>query len=219
VHHAIWKDLQFTVLLNYPLPVCLSSYRELLGYLTEEQLATLEKALCSAEGLGTLNRKSVKKSTEQPSHRQRPMTQAEASVGSSSQSQVSQAETTDDGSATSSYRAHRRSQSYDMDARNSSRTVFEPVPVPVESTGMTVNSNSTTNVNTEEPQFPNLGVEQSIENDLPYSRSQSQLQESSGSSNGPSFSVAPGNLSSAGISAGPKVRFLSCMNMHSLRVI
>lgn len=31
--------------------------RELLGHLTEEQFERLEKALCSAEGLGTLERK------------------------------------------------------------------------------------------------------------------------------------------------------------------
>ena len=37
-----------------PPPPLLSLHRELLGYLTEEQLTTLEKALCSSEGLGSL---------------------------------------------------------------------------------------------------------------------------------------------------------------------
>lgn len=32
------------------------SYRELLGHLSNEQFEKLERALCSAEGLGTLNR-------------------------------------------------------------------------------------------------------------------------------------------------------------------
>ena len=31
-------------------------HRELLGHLSEEQFEKLERALCSAEGLGTLNR-------------------------------------------------------------------------------------------------------------------------------------------------------------------
>lgn len=31
-------------------------YRELLGHLSDEQFEKLERALCSAEGLGTLNR-------------------------------------------------------------------------------------------------------------------------------------------------------------------
>ena len=38
-------------------------HRELLGHLSDEQFEKLERALCSAEGLGTLNRN--KKDTKQ----------------------------------------------------------------------------------------------------------------------------------------------------------
>ena len=41
-------------------------HRELLSYLTQEQLTILEQALCSAEGLGTLQRKAYSTTEQTP---------------------------------------------------------------------------------------------------------------------------------------------------------
>ena len=170
-----------------------------MGYLTEEQLSTLESALCSAEGLGTLDRK---KSKQQP---QKTVTQAETTDSTSSPSSVTQ-EIADNGPVATSYTPHHRSQSVDLDARNNSRTVFEPAPV-----------GSTTAATTDELQFPTLGVDQPVMNDLPSSSSSStssprprehQLQDSSGSSgssSGPLLSMTPGHLNVTDTSATPRV--------------
>ena len=172
----------------------LPSNRELLGYLTEEQLSTLESALCSAEGLGTLDRK---KSKQQP---QKTVTQAETTDSTSSS--VTQ-ETANGEPVTTSYTPHHQSQSVDLDARSNSRTVFEPAPV-----------RSTTAATTDELQFPTLGVDQPVMNDLPSSSSsssrpqESSLQDSSGSSSsssGPLLSITPGHLNITGASATPQV--------------
>lgn len=50
---------------NYVLEYFFSVSRELLGHLNQEQLDTLEQALCSAEGLGTLERSKLKAAATQ----------------------------------------------------------------------------------------------------------------------------------------------------------
>lgn len=166
-----------------------------MGYLTEEQLSTLESALCSAEGLGTLDRN---KSKQQP---RKTVTQAETTDSTSSP--VTQ-ETADSEPVATSYTPHHQSQLVDLDTRNNSRTVFEPAPV-----------GSTTTATTDELQFPTLGVDQPVMNDLPSSSSSSSsrpqehlLQDSSGSSSsssGPLHSITPGHLNVTGASAPPQV--------------
>ena len=64
---------------KFNLHVCFSC-RELLGHLTNEQFQRLERALCSAEGLGTLDRK--KKDSKKKSANKKVET---SSVSTSSQ--------------------------------------------------------------------------------------------------------------------------------------
>lgn len=60
--------------------------------------------------------------------------------------------------------SHTRSRSYDLDSRTSNRTIFEPEPV--------VGSNGAVS---EEPQFPSLGVDLPVVNDLPRDSSDGSL--------------------------------------------
>lgn len=121
------------------------SYRELLGHLNKEQLATLEKALCSAEGLGTLKRNAAaKRSQSKKTQQASPET---ASVESSSNETLE--------------------HSYTLDSRDTTNTVFEPAPVHSEQDKE--ESAAPTVLVTEETPFPRLGDHEPIPNDLPSS--------------------------------------------------
>ena len=133
-------------------------HRELLGHLNEEQLATLEKALCSAEGLGTLKRNAAKKAQKRP----------QASQDQSPSTTEADSENT----ASSEPHPSTLAQSYNLDSRDTTSTVFEPTPVNSDQdkdpqtdgahAGMLV---------TEETPFPHLGDREPIPNDLPSSSS------------------------------------------------
>ncbi len=115
-----------------------------MGYLNREQLATLEKALCSAEGLGTLKRNAAAKKSQ-------PKKALQASP-----------------EAASVEFTHNESieQSYSLDARDTTNTVFEPAPVHSEQDKE--DSGATTAVLvTEDTPFPRLGDREPIPNDLP----------------------------------------------------
>ena len=180
--------------------------RDLLGLLTEEQLTTLEQALCSAEGLGTLERNKLKaavsrkKQTKSQSQTRIPSpisgtdvppevpprpvsastpainTHAELTAVSrppntpSSVRQHTLAPPTQRPFSATSSPAHSsgasaatefpRSRSYDLDSRESSNTVFEPLPTPAN------NVEEGQQLVVEEPEFPRL-TDQPVENDLP----------------------------------------------------
>lgn len=130
----------------------LLTFRELLGHLNEEQLATLEKALCSAEGLGTLKRNAVKKnpSKKVPPQATSPNTMSDASHEATPESVE---------------------QSYSLDSRDTTSTVFEPAPVDSEQDKEQHDdgAHATTMLVTEETPFPRLGDHEPIPNDLPSS--------------------------------------------------
>ena len=130
----------------------LLTFRELLGHLNEEQLATLEKALCSAEGLGTLKRNAAKKnpSKKVPPQATSPNTISDASHEATPESVE---------------------QSYSLDSRDTTSTVFEPAPVDSEQDKEQHDdgAHATTMLVTEETPFPRLGDHEPIPNDLPSS--------------------------------------------------
>ena len=130
--------------------------RELLGYLTSEQLTTLEQALCSAEGLGTLNRKKLQRESDPPRHphRRRLSEPSEPTATTDVSSHLRPQSPTDSSGI--------QRRSYNMDARDDGATVFEPDPVAEVRAAETAS---------EEPQFPNLGVDHPIVNELPSSSS------------------------------------------------
>lgn len=77
-----------------------------------------------------------------------------------------------------------RSRSYDLDSRDSSSTVFEPIPRPISvqrgQASVSINSGTINRggaegrdgvvVTIEEPEFPRLGVDQPVANELPSRR-------------------------------------------------
>ena len=134
---------------GHPELSCFSIHRELLGYLTKEQLTALEQALCSAEGLGTLNRKKLQRASNSPRQvpRRRLSEPSEPTAATAAPSHL-HPETPTNSSI--------QRRSYNPDSQDNSATAFEPDSVtevrPVETT--------------EEPQFPNLGVDHPIVNDL-----------------------------------------------------
>ncbi len=117
-----------------------------MGYLNKEQLATLEKALCSAEGLGTLKRNAAAKKSQS-----KKAPQASAEVAS----------------VESTPNDERLEQSYTLDSRDTTSTVFEPAPVHSEQDKE--ESTATAVLVTEETPFPRLGDREPIPNDLPSS--------------------------------------------------
>ena len=167
--------------------MCLYCHRELLAHLNKEQLTTLEQALCSAEGLGTLernkNKAAIAAATAKKKHdtQQRQQSSSLAPTNSSSTSLAStsdlppalpprsptRSQSPSNGNRptlTVSVEHHHhqrpssaallpthnnstqalspmtispnngqlpRSRSYDLDSRDSSSTVFEPIPRPI----------------------------------------------------------------------------------------
>lgn len=108
-------------------------YRELLTHLTLEQLTRLETALCTAEGLGSLERNRLL--TSQASgdtlsmSRQPSSAMGLTSVHSRAGVNTTVEEPNQPASREVSAGTHQRSRSYDLDSRNSNRTIFEPEPV------------------------------------------------------------------------------------------
>ena len=88
-------------------------HRELLGHLSDEQFEKLERALCSAEGLGTLNRN--KKDTKQKT--------AAATAASSKKTESLSGEEDSSGTSTSIPYSDPP-----MPSANSPECVFEPRP-------------------------------------------------------------------------------------------
>lgn len=177
----------------------LYTHRELLGHLNQDQLATLEKALCSAEGLGTLERNKAAAAARKKTAgtKQGSNTAAAAASPSSSRSPLSSADSSNNTQQQQHHQHHRR-HSYDLDSRAS---VFEPLP----STDNTAEQERETVVmaipppplDQEEP-FPHFGVNQPVSNELPSSH----LTVPSGtahhalSSSSPSLSSPPSDDSS-----------------------
>ena len=222
-----------------PLHVCVCFHRELLVHLNKEQLTTLEQALCSAEGLGTLERNKNKAAAARKKHGHAQQQQQTSLASNNSSSFISLASTSDaltsdlppalpprsptrsrspignsrtltvpvehhqrpssaalspssiqalsstDGAAAVSPANPSgqlpRSRSYDLDSRESSRTVFEPIPrpisvqqeqpsVPVSSSGAEGRDGSGAVTVEEQPEFPRLGVDQPVINELPSRR-------------------------------------------------
>lgn len=140
---------------NYlALNVVLFLLRELLGHLNQEQLDVLEKALCSSEGLGTLEHNKVKAAAARKKTKQnRGGIDAVSHSGSSGRHSASAGEITSATGSDSnssavrttparrplSAHAHQssnqaspspqRRHSYNLDSRESNSTVFEPLPV------------------------------------------------------------------------------------------
>lgn len=166
------------------------SFRELLGYLNQEQIGVLEKALCSAEGLGTLERNrdraaAAKKKVQQnrnginivpESHSRRHQNTSATMITSSGRpfsenvGRSSRPVTSTSQHLSAPLSQQHRSQSYNLDSRDSNDTVFEPLPV----TGTVetpISSSTAVNVLQEEAvePFPHLGVDQPIHNELPSS--------------------------------------------------
>ncbi len=152
--------------------------RELLDHLTEQQFTKLERALCAAEGLGTLDRSPFR--TNQPSRDQtitstpatslpsRPLSDPVASTTLFTRAEVTTTAEEPNQLATHAHsiRTHQRSRSFDLDSRNSNRTIFEPEPVP--GLGSHTNAPETTqNHDEQEVQFPSLGVEYPVLTNLP----------------------------------------------------
>lgn len=225
---------------------CLYCHRELLAHLNKEQLTTLEQALCSAEGLGTLernkNKAAIAAATAKKKHdtQQRQQSSSLALTNSSSTSLAStsdlppalpprsptRSQSPSNGNSQTltvpvEHHHHQRpssaallpthnnstqalspmtispnngqlprSRSYDLDSRDSSSTVFEPIPRPisvqrgqasvlVSGSAITVNrgggaeGRDGTVVTIEEPEFPRLGVDQPVVNELPSRRERS----------------------------------------------
>ena len=152
--------------------------RELLGYLNQDQLVTLERALCSAEGLGTLRRKansSIKK--RKTSKQPLALPQTDSQAQSSQSIPDTPAELTADSPNPIEPEAGSGddlTRSYNLDSRESTDTVFEPTPVHVAGVNNVNNqskedgANSTVLV-TEETPFPQLGDHEPIPNELPSS--------------------------------------------------
>ena len=231
-------------------PIVCIPHRELLAHLNKEQLTTLEQALCSAEGLGTLERNKNKvAAARKKRHAQQQQQQQSSLAPNSSASSMSLASTSDSltsdlppalpprsptrsqspncnsqtltvpveqhqrpsSAAFSPIRSNTqalspngavalspannnnselpRSRSYDLDSRDNSSTVFEPIPRPIsvqrEQVSTLVNSGvitvnrggaegrDSTVVTIEEPEFPRLGVDQPVMNELPSRRERS----------------------------------------------
>ena len=109
--------------------------------MSAEQLTALETSLCTAEGFGTLDRsKKPSRSIKPVQATERPISSEPSDIESVEQPRRLRGNT------------HQRSRSYDLDSRSSNRTIFEPQP--------------NGSITTEEPNFPNLGVENPVINDL-----------------------------------------------------
>lgn len=170
-----------------------------MKHLTQEQLDTLEQALCSAEGLGTLERnkqKAAKKKATKPprndtvivvqpdSEQPTPPAAAEpmASVATpprrplSAVVQQSPPAGAEANSTLPPSPSTTRRHSYNLDSRDTAaNTVFEPLPAP--NTPGTASSmelghrSEAASVTLQDEPFPNLGRNQPVENNLPSSSS------------------------------------------------
>lgn len=121
--------------------------------MNKEQLATLEKALCSAEGLGTLKRNAARK--------------AEKRALQASPDQAQQAEA---GHETTIPSQRALEDSHSLDSRDTTNTVFEPAPVDNNEQDKELNEAADAGMLvTEETPFPQLGDSEPIPNDLPSS--------------------------------------------------
>ena len=145
---------------------------------------TLEKALCSAEGLGTLEHNKIKAaaSKKKTAAKQSRSEVSHLQLSSGQQEEASSSEITEATPPRRPLSAHegqstaspsngseiQRRHSYNMDSRDSSNTVFEPLPVtstveiPVSTTG----AEGGVVLEEVEP-FPRLGANQPVDNTLP----------------------------------------------------
>lgn len=165
-----------------------------MKYLTQEQLDILEQALCSAEGLGTLERNKQKVAAT--SKRTKPVNRSiiiirpdsggitpaatADSVATPTRRPLSAQQSPPTGAEASSIRppspSHPpRRHSYNLDSRDpAANTVFEPLPVsnePGAAASLEPERSQAVGVALEEEPFPNLGTNQPVENTLPSSSS------------------------------------------------
>ncbi len=272
----------------YDSTICLHYHRELLAHLSKEQLTTLEQALCSAEGLSTLERNKNKVAIAAAARKKHDAQQRQQSLlpppTNSSTSSISPASTTDSlnsdlppalpprsptrSQSPSNGNSHTltvpvehhhhhqrpssaalalsptrsgtravspvavspngqlpRSRSYDLDSRDSSSTVFEPIPRPISvqrgqdsvlikggigaiNGGGAEGRDNGAVVTIEEPEFPRLGVDQPVVNELPSRRerggTRSTNQQNTNQNGTITSSPAPNNtLGGAGANSSP----------------
>ena len=192
-----------------------------MGHLDQKQLETLEHALCSSEGLGTLEQNKLK---AEAANKKRQQNRNRSDINDTGASGITPAAATtisSDNTGTShegllsasieqlppspvvpnqattiSLSQNHRSLSSNLDSRGSTATVFEPHTLPEVIVEIPVSSGTAEtperSVALEEVEpFPPLGINQAIENELPAVYLPSITQTSNISLNSSTLSLNP----------------------------